>query len=327
MKQYIYLSVVLALFLFSSCSDGNNKEEFTEDKKAFFQSVELFGKTNDDGIKLLEDIKNGVITDSTIIIKRQNEYYKNNQEVIELNKKVSDKYLEFVHPQLKSMYRDNFITSIKLILENRYSSDREQALEVHKKINTLKNLFVVFVKEHAAEFDKELPIVPAKKSYWAMFWRLIGGDIIVSIIFCFLVVVLILPIIGIGKIMEKLTSKYITILYFPFIIIAGVLQAYFWILWAAFCAFIVRIYIDSPDVTYFWLYYLTGFFSVSAPLTLFSQMEVDTATSYKEQKRIMKSATAYIIVAIIAFIVFCVSPNLLEYKIISFFNNWIFPVA
>ena len=110
----------------------------------------------------------------------------------------------------------------------------------------------------------------------------------------------------------------------PFIFIANVGQAYFWILWAAYCAFTILFYKDSPSVFHNWLYYVTGFFTVTGPIGWLSHKEKQTATSKDELQKIQGGTFYYSLIAIVAFIVFCIWTNLLNYKYISWLNEWLY---
>ncbi len=157
-----------------------------------------------------------------------------------------------------------------------------------------------------------------------MFLRLLISDFVSIFVFSFFVIALLLPLAAIGLLAEKINKGLLTIISIPFMIIAGIGQAYFWILWAAYCAFTIQFYIDSPTVSQNWLYYITGFFSVTGPIGWLSHKEKQSATSYDEQKKIQDGTFYYSLIAIVAFIVFCIWTSLLDYKYISWANDWLY---
>lgn len=127
----------------------------------------------------------------------------------------------------------------------------------------------------------------------------------------------------IAKAAEKLNS-FGTILLIPFSLIGFISQGFLWIIWAAFCAFSVKYFIDSPTVTHNWLYYATGFFASWGPLNYLSVKEQDTAETTKERNKIIIGSFIYIILIIVSFILFCIYPNLTSYKFISFIYEWVY---
>ena len=145
------------------------------------------------------------------------------------------------------------------------------------------------------------------KSYWKMLLYLGIGDFAVTFLYSLLVVLTMFLTIGLTKGAEKIGLGNIgtLILIIPKVIISIGLQIYFWVLWGAFCVFNVLYFIDSPQVTHNWLYYLTGFIAVSAPMSYLSSREQETEISYEAKKRISTYAGVYILISMSAYLLFC----------------------
>jgi len=333
MKRHILILSLFLTTIFTSCSDNENKEEFKEAQKSFLASMETFGKANESATKLFEDLKTGLLGNEGQVISQI-------KKGITESETVTDDYLDFIHPQLKSMYRDNLVGSYKLLIENIDNRDLQKANELDIQLNEKQQAFWAFMQANQDDLNVKMKQVnkktfgqkikrlitadESKKSYWRMFVRLIISDFLSIFVFSFFLIALLLPLAPIGLLAEKLNNGLLTILSIPFMIIAGIGQAYFWVLWAAYCAYTIQFYMDSPTVSHNWLYYITGFFSVTGPIGWLSHKERQSATSYEEQKKIQGGTTYYSLIAIVAFIVFCVWTNLLDYKYISWLNDWLY---
>lgn len=311
-----------------TCSDKHNdsKSKYAADKEAFIKSLETFGKANEEATKFIEDNKDKISNDpnfATTNIQNMLDKYKDG---IKESEKVSDDFLDFLHPKLKSMYKDTFVDSFREMIEFSEDGDYSKAMEIDKKVNDMQKSFYSFLHDNQDEINKKIPSEKnaPKKSYWRMFLRFLISNFVSILVFSFFVFVLLLPLVPIVLLAEKINKGLLTILSIPFMIIAGVGQAYFWILWAAYCAFTIRFYMDSPAVSHNWLYYVTGFLSVTGPIGWLSNKEKQTATSYDEQKKNQGGTFYYSLIAIVAFIVFCIWTNLLDYKYISWVNDWFY---
>ncbi|HET7115042.1 MAG TPA: hypothetical protein VFI29_01040 [Hanamia sp.] len=202
-------------------------------------------------------------------------------------------------------------------------------IETSKKIDSLMTVWWNFVKLHQDILnDNEFLLGKRQsdnRSYWKIILYLGIGDFVVTIIYSLLVVLtmfLSMVIIkGTGKL--GLGSAGTFIIMIPKILISISLQVYFWVLWASFCAFTVFYFIDAPQVTHNWIYYATGFIAVSAPMSYLSSKEQEIENSQNKRIRIRKYAGAYILISIAAYLVFCFYPKLMDYKFISFVNDWL----
>lgn len=146
------------------------------------------------------------------------------------------------------------------------------------------------------------------------------------IIFSFIVVITLLPFGLISSIKERANSNSVlyNLISIPFFFISGSFQVYLWIMWASYIVFTIRYYINIPEVTWIWLYYLTGFGFLTAPLTYLLNKERQSATSQNEVKGIERGSNFYGVVAILSFLVFSIFPQLMDYQIISWLNNLIY---
>lgn len=198
-----------------------------------------------------------------------------------------------------------------------------------KKIDSLMTVWWNFVKLHQDILNDNDFLLGKRqsdnRSYWKMLLYLGIGDFVVTIIYSLLVVLTMFLSMVIVKGAEKLglgsTGTFIIMI--PKILISISLQIYFWVLWASFCVFTVLYFIDAPQVSHNWLYYVTGFIAVSAPMSYLSAKEQETECSHDKRKTIRKYSGAYILISIAAYLLFCFYPRLPDYKFISFVNDWL----
>jgi hypothetical protein len=102
-------------------------------------------------------------------------------------------------------------------------------------------------------------------------------------------------------------TKPPTIIVVPLVILAGAFQIYFWGLWSAYCVATTYKFTLRPEVTWDWLYFVTGFFNSSSLIAWMSHKERQ-GESLERQKSIEKGTVYYGVVAWITFIVFSVFP-------------------
>ncbi len=347
MKKYIAPIILFFFFALASCSDknDNSKTDFLKDKNELLRSLNILGKATEKFNQLKPTDANLNVDDTLAVIKfaEQVKEYKNvlNEFQLGINEseKVSDEFLDNIHPEMKSMYRDKYIGSFKLQLSSnlfekgfKYSNDKNKLAEIaeeenkqDKKVEEMQTEWFDFIQKHQDVLNDEDVLTGKKsdKSYWGMFWRFLVADFIATLLVSFLIVILILPITGIALLSEKIKSSALSFLTIPFVLVAGLGQLYFWVLWASFCVFHMHYYMDSPNVSHRWLYYLTGFFAAIAPMGYLSTKEQETADTNTERNRIANGSFMYILLTIVAYIVFCIYPNLMDYKLISFINDWL----
>ena len=353
MRKNIHYTLLFFIIVFGSCTGKteNSQSDNLQNKNALLSSIKILAEATDKMNQLSNSESNIDISDSSQLAKlsKQQAFYiealNEIEEGIKESDKVSDNYLDNIHPEMKTMYRDNFIGSYKLTLseqatimkntrdkgpeaftdKNYLDSARAEHAKVESQIKERQLSWYNFVKAHQDILNDEEVLEGKKndKSYWGMLWRFGVADIIATILVSLLIVLLMLPVAGLSKLIETMKTSTLAILAVSFSFIAGFVQLYFWVLWAAFCVFHISYYMDSPDVKYRWVYYLTGFIAAGAPMSYLSSMEQDTAKTNKEKNTIAFGSSIYILCTIIAFILFCFYPNLMEYKFISFINDWL----
>lgn len=96
---------------------------------------------------------------------------------------------------------------------------------------------------------------------------------------------------------------------YPFMVIVGAYQIYFWGFWSAFCVAITIKFIHNPDVSYNWLYWIAGFISC---LSLLGWLEAKSklgSQSVEESRRIEEGSKFYILITIVAFLLFSFAPS------------------
>ncbi len=384
MKRYIIGSFIIFAFIFTSCSDNSDKPkiDFEANKKAVESSIKTLAdvtiKLNDLEVKFVQN-KSTEISSFDEQSKIFTELLKQSKAGIDEGENVSDDYLDYIHPEMKHMFKDVYLESYKMwlilqkeqlnkiinnmngfmktadsinfdeykrklvsaggdsltskqiddtFMNSKYKNWLGSDIDTSKKIDSMMTAWWSFVKAHQDILNDNDFLLGKKqinKSYWKMILYLGVGDFIATLLYSLLVVLTMLLTIGIVKGAGKLNLGNIgtLIIAIPKIIVSIFLQVYFWILWASFCAFTVLYFIDSPKVVHNWLYYLTGFIAVAGPMSYLSYKEQETETSGKEKRRISRYAGFYIFISVAAYVLFCFLPKLLDYKFISFINDWL----
>ena len=144
-----------------------------------------------------------------------------------------------------------------------------------------------------------------------MFWKfliiMIAADFLCFIIFAFLVTALLAPLALVGR---KNSVALITAVAIPQIILAGVVQIYFWGLWAAFCSAMAAKYSVMPEISHHWVYYVVAFLCCTAPITYMESREIAAAENASEASSTRRGTSVYRAIAIAAFVVFSIWPSL-----------------
>ena len=96
---------------------------------------------------------------------------------------------------------------------------------------------------------------------------------------------------------------------FPLMWITGIYQIYFWGLWSAFCVAVALMYTQKPEVTWDWLYWVTGFMWCTSLIGWLAHKERQGSQSFDETQGIQKGTTFYSLIAVVAFIVFAFMPS------------------
>ena len=97
----------------------------------------------------------------------------------------------------------------------------------------------------------------------------------------------------------------------PLIGIGGIYQIYFWGFWSAFCVAMTIRFTQKPEVTWDWLYWITGFMDCTSLIGWLAHKERQSSQSLAEARGIEKGTMLYSLVAIVAFLVFSFAPSLI----------------
>lgn len=332
MTKHILILTLIITIIFTSCSDNSTRNKFKVDQKLFKASLESFEKANEKGAKFLENLKSGQIQDGDQI-------FTEIKAGIAESEKVSDNYLDYIHPNLKSMYRNNFIGGYRLIIANRGSRDFQKAYNLDIQRGQMQSKFWRFLQSNKDGINAKINgidnktfsekinslIFPDKdnKSYWRMFFRFLISGFILLLVMLIYLFVLFLPLAPINYLTEK-NITLTTILSYPVMVYGFIGQFYFWILWSAYIAFTVQYYLNSPTVTQSWFYYITGFFLGTGPIFWLAIKGIQLTTSQEDVKKNLRGTLYFGLSSVIVYVVFCIWPNLLEYKYISWLNDWVY---
>jgi hypothetical protein len=96
----------------------------------------------------------------------------------------------------------------------------------------------------------------------------------------------------------------------PLIGIAGIYQIYFWGFWSAFCVTMTIRFTQKPEVTWDWLYWITGFMECTSVIDWLAHKERQGSRSLAEVRGIQRGTMLYSLIAILAFLVFAFAPSL-----------------
>lgn len=381
MKRNVLGLFIILTIIFPSCYNNTKtpKIDFEQNKKSFENSIKTLVGVNEKINELEINFAQKPPTEESF-----NEFLKEygeciNQMKIGINESenVTDEYLNYLHPDLKQMFKKTYIASnilwllsqkklLKKILINQpnrfgnliesfdfnkfkikmhnadvdsltskqiddslFSGKLGEYLEseaaTSRKIDSLNSIWWSFVKTNQ-ELLNDNDLLSGKKkfnkSYWKMLLYLGIGAFIAAFLFVRLAVFATILIVGLTKeaVKDRYGSTGKLILITPLFIISIGLQFYFWVLWASFCAFNVFYFMGSPLVTYKWLYYLTGFIALSPPLSYIAYRENGMEDYSKNE---IKGAGIYFLISTAAYLLFCIFPKLLDYKFISFINDWL----
>ena len=97
----------------------------------------------------------------------------------------------------------------------------------------------------------------------------------------------------------------------PFLILVVAFQIYFWGAWSAFCVAVAYNFASKPEVTWDWLYFITGFFESTSLIGWLSYKE-RMGSSAEDQRGIAAGTMWYSLVAIAAYLVFAIWPDLMN---------------
>ena len=346
--------LLISTFVLVSCfSKKKSKIDFEVNKAAFQNSLQIMQDISVKINKLENDISDDSIRPFKLspseVMGRYYVIFDLNDKGILESSKVTDEYLDYIHPELKNMYRNNLIAANKLKyqflkesleknityqaiidIEKRQKFITETAnkgVQISEKTDKMFREWNDFNNKNYDKLTNKSILLGSKpnKSYWKMLFFSIIGDIVVTILYSLLVYIILGLTVGIAKISElsKSENTGLLLLLIPQFIFSTFVQVYFWILWAAFCAFNVIYFLDSPNVTHNWLYYLTGFLAAGTPMAYLSNKEQEYESSSKAKKKISNYSLVHILISTVGYVVLCISPKLMNIKYISFINDWL----
>jgi|GEM_PF-3523816 len=342
MRSNIYFLFLLILILIS-CEKSNSfdKSIYEQEQKTFTQTVTLILYANNEAYRIVEQSRKGIF-DS--IKYHHSQWLTHIREIVTKSSSVSDKYLDYLDPELKGRYR-TLISCYSLLLKytelqdvnkndiailNAEIDKSEESFWTHFS-NIQPNIYKrspSFKDDLNTSFETyNIPSIqyhPESKSFWRMLHDLFLGSIVLAIVYLVLALLTILFLIFISNKKSEFSWKVLTSCF-----IAIVIQAYLWILWTSFCVSSVMYYIDSPLVTHKWLYYVFGFIAAFFLLTLLDdgmqKLKIRQNLNHIEQVQLLVfGANIYIPFILISFLLFCFFPNLLQNKFVSFVHQWLY---
>jgi hypothetical protein len=95
----------------------------------------------------------------------------------------------------------------------------------------------------------------------------------------------------------------------PFLGMAGSYQIYFWGLWSGFCVAMTFKFTQKPEVTWDWLYWITGFMWCISVIGWLAHKEKQSSQSLEESRGIQNGTTLYSLIAIVSFLAFSFFPS------------------
>lgn len=142
--------------------------------------------------------------------------------------------------------------------------------------------------------------------FWGFLLRLIIGGLLAPLVFSLTVFPLVLGVAALATpVMD--TTPYLKPMLYPLWALAMLIQAYFWGMWAIFCATLTKAYLAlaAPH----WLYYLAGFMAVAVPLEWLSHKELRTLENPGAQRDMMAGIWVYKLVSWGVFLAFFLAPK------------------
>ena len=154
-QQFLIFTIVLLIF-FVACSDkeNDNKTKYKTDVKAFIKSPEKFNHANDKFVVFIEDNKNKIANNPKVTESIFQEILDKYKEGIKESEKVSNPFLDLLHPKLKTMYKDTLIRSIKTIIEYSERAGYSKAAEIDKEVYDIQKSFYSFVHENQDDINQ-----------------------------------------------------------------------------------------------------------------------------------------------------------------------------
>ncbi len=272
-------------------------KNFDTEHKAFYISIHIYLDS------MLRIEKTDTLSLSKIQEYRQN-YMNFGNKVIAESEKVTDQYLDCRNPQLKTMYKDTLIESIRLsnlISEFIKNKDDVSATQLMPKYYRLYKSFFVFLSKNPDVLRGENASCMRSKymKYSNMIRELFFSTIIFYIILLSVGAIFLLPFffkndlirfIGIGIGVIFVFNMFIT--------------------WTGFCILTINFYKISPNLSS-WLCNIIGLIAFSIPVIAYSDNDVRTEESNFLMAKIMS----------LLFFVILFIPSILEYWYFSWMKD------
>ncbi len=289
------LKVLLGLAAFAiaastvTCSGDVRGPKYEAEREAFKQSVVLLRESSDLSQPPAGETSFGMTPE------QEQKFHDLIDRGLAESDKVSDSFLDSLHPELRAMYRDGLIAGTRLYIAGvKAGNTQEQSDGIQKQIQ-----WIAFWEKHNAELvDKMFE----HRSYGAVNFLKFNGwlllaSFLATIVFGLGLWAFLGPAVLLNK--DQTQPKMLVRLLFA---LSAVFQIYFWGLWSAFCvAFTIR-FTQKPEVTWLWIYWLTSFSWCIGLMGFFAQGE--SVLPPEDTKKTGLGIAAYSVVIVGAFLVF-----------------------
>ncbi len=111
------------------------------------------------------------------------------------------------------------------------------------------------------------------------------------------------------------------IILYPLTALSVGYQVYFWGMWSAFSVAITLKYIQKPEVSWSWLYWVIGLMWSQSLISWFSQKEQQSIKTAEELTWFRRGVIFYSIIAISSYIIFALRPGYA-----SFVYGWVLDI-
>ena len=138
MNRYLLGSFIILTIIYSSCSNKTETSniDYPQNKKALENTIKLLVDVN---VKMnnleVETVKNSATNNSIVLdrFKRFDSLLLQLDSGIKESEKVSDKYLDYLHPEMKHMFRDVYMLSNKIWLTSQIEQLNKFVIDVKNR--------------------------------------------------------------------------------------------------------------------------------------------------------------------------------------------------
>jgi hypothetical protein len=319
---------MLLSILLLNCNSSD--KSYRKESEQFIESIKVLQNASG----MIEEMKE---PNNTKLKEIANEMNKG----IQLSQSVSDDFLNTLHPEMSFQYRNKLIKSQEIFIENINSSitNNEFNYNDNYEANILLAEYAEFENENKEEifnrafeirkgsFTERLLTIPKvnmkQRSYFRMLIRyfisvILGG---ITIFISSAISMLLLIILNVIPKNKENTIAHIVLLNVTLIVIF-IFQLFMWLLWSAYCSKTSIVFSSAPDVSYPFIYYVTGFIAVFIPVKYIvksGQQKVDEG-----DRTTVKLLGSIIILTFISYILFCMKPILLNSDYFAWFISYFF---